>query len=135
MWSPGFHVDEDKRYSARSKILDNAENLGNRSWPAEDISIFKPERWLIPRVRDDGNDNGIRDEQFDPSAGPQLAFGLGPRGCYGRRLVYLEMRILFTLLLWRFELITCPKSLSGYGTVLRATNEPEQCFLRLRAIS
>ncbi|KAF2681568.1 cytochrome P450 [Lentithecium fluviatile CBS 122367] len=135
MWSPGFHVDENKRYGARSKTSDDVEDRGNKSWPTEDISTFKPERWLIPRVRGDGNHEGTHNEQFDPRAGPQLAFGLGPRGCYGRRLVYLEMRILFTLLVWRFELMKCPTSLSGYGTVLRATNEPEQCFLRLRAIS
>lgn len=125
MWSPGFVVDEKHRYAGYSG------GRGDKAWDPANMSSFQPERWLVPGEK--GNED--RDDlQFDPTAGPQLAFGLGPRSCFGRRLVYLEIRILLTLVIWRFELLPCPAMLSGFRTVLRATNEPRQCYLRLREI-
>jgi cytochrome P450 len=44
-------------------------------------------------------------DEFDPSAKPVLAFGLGLRGCFGKRLAYVEIRILITLIIWNFELL------------------------------
>jgi cytochrome P450 len=94
----------------------------HRAWNPRGIGEFRPERWL-------GADGA-----FDPAAGPQLAFGLGVRGCYGKRLAYLEMRIVLTLVLWNFELMRCPEELSGYFVGLVATTEPRQCFVRLREL-
>lgn len=91
---PGFSVDENKR-SETSK----AAKLEGRSksWDPEDIGVFKPERWLVPASS--GKDTGLKYE-FDSSAGPVLAFGLGVRSCFGKRLAYLELRILLTVIIW-----------------------------------
>lgn len=135
MWSPGFDIDEKLRYSSRHEGASSASGRGDKAWDPENISAFQPERWLVPSRTDntEGNEYGGAVE-FNPTAGPQLAFGLGPRGCFGRRLVYLELRILLSLTVWRFELLGCPEELSSYKSVLRATNEPRQCYVRLRDI-
>lgn len=122
MMSPGFEMDEEQR-SAGSQA-EKKEGRA-REWDPSDISSFKPERWLVRREKG---------EEFDPTAGPFLAFGLGTRGCYGKRLAYLELRILLTLIVWNFELLTCPPELSGYKSVLITTTEPTQCYVRLREV-
>lgn len=120
MMSPPFKIEE----GLRSPTSQTARKEGrDRAWKPEDISSFKPERWL----RSSG--------EFDAAAGPQLAFGLGTRGCYGKRLAYLELRILLTLIVWNFELLPCPADLSGYKSILITTNEPRDCYLRLREVS
>ncbi|OLN86849.1 Cytochrome P450 1A1-like protein 1 [Colletotrichum chlorophyti] len=116
---PAFDVDESKR----SKSSQNAKP---RAWDDADIDQFKPERWLVEDV------NG--DLEFDLQAGPQLAFSLGTRGCFGRRLAYLELRIILTLIVWNFELLACPEELSGYGAVEGLTYKPKDCYVRLSAL-
>ncbi|KAH8704637.1 cytochrome P450 [Phaeosphaeriaceae sp. PMI808] len=60
----------------------------------QDISEFKPERWL--------NDDGT----YNPNAGPSLGFGAGLRGCFGKKLGLLELRMFFVLLVWNFEVLS-----------------------------
>jgi cytochrome P450 len=50
---------------------------------------FKPERWLVEEI-------GMI--VFDAAAVPMLTFGLGPRGCFGWRMAYLELQLLLVLL-------------------------------------
>ncbi|KAJ4294974.1 hypothetical protein N0V88_005215 [Collariella sp. IMI 366227] len=90
-----------------------------RPWDNADLGEFKPERWL----KEDGT--------FDHKAGPTLAFGLGPRGCYGKKFALLQLRIQLTLLVLRFRLLKTPVELSGYDAVQRVTREPKQCYVRL----
>ncbi|KAI1442049.1 cytochrome P450 monooxygenase [Annulohypoxylon stygium] len=118
MMSPAFEIEKSRRSATSQAAIKEGRY---RAWDPADIAVFKPERWLVGG-------------EFDASAGPQLAFGLGTRGCYGKRLVYLEMRIVLTLLLWNFELLPCPPALSGYLSSLITTNEPKQCYVRLRGI-
>ena len=68
------------------------------------------------------------------AAGPTLPFGLGVRGCFGRRLAYLELRILVTLLVWHLEFLPCPPVLSSYAARDRLTHSPTQCYVRLRCL-
>lgn len=93
------------------------------SWNPEDYHLFKPERWL-------SIDNG--NIIFDSTAGPLLTFGLGPRGCFGRRMAYLEMKIILVLLVWDFELKQIPEKLSSYEAIDKLTHQPKQCYLRLQ---
>ncbi|GAM83031.1 hypothetical protein ANO11243_010170 [Dothideomycetidae sp. 11243] len=86
-------------------------------WDYSDIASFKPERW-------------IRDGEFDPNAGPSRQFGAGERGCFGRKLGLLKMRILFTLLIWSFDFPRLPEALSGYAAVAKTTRKPAQCYGR-----
>lgn len=118
MMTPDFAIDEGLR-SPTSQVA--KKNGRDRGWDPEDMTLFKPERWIVGG-------------EFDATAGPQLAFGLGTRGCYGNRLVYVEMRILLTLIVWNFELLPCPTALSSYKSILVTTNEPRQCYVRLREI-
>lgn len=106
------------------------------AWDDEDISLFRPERWLHVDGDGDGDGNGNGNGNtgrvvFDSMAGPTLAFGLGPRGCFGRRLAVQTLKMQFSLLLWHFELLPCPRSLAGYDAIQRFAREPTQCFVRL----
>ncbi|CAN8099175.1 unnamed protein product [Discula destructiva] len=104
-YSPSVHFDPD------SKSLRWNEQQNMRD--------FDPTRWLDA----DGN--------FNPSAGPSLTFGGGPRGCFGKRLAYLEMRTLTALIVWRFDLLSVPDSLAGNDAIGGIAYRPRDCFLRL----
>lgn len=121
---PGFDVDEKMR-SPSSREARSKPGVARNVWSRSDVATFNPERWLKQR---EGR------VEFDPNAGPQLAFGLGTRACWGKRLVYVEARILLTLLVWNFEFLACPTALSGYGAVMKTTNEPRDCYVRLREL-
>lgn len=120
---PGHDVEE----GLRSPSCQNAaKERGIRSWNPEDMGAFRPERWLVER---DGH------VEYDSTAGPTLPFGDGLRGCFGRRLAYLEMKIVITLIVWNYEMLRAPAELSGYKAVDELTRRPKQCYLRLRKIS
>ena len=117
--SPGFKIDESRR-SPSSQA--NKDNCGGE-WDPANMGAFDPNRWLTRKEK------GA--QVYNPRAGPQLAFGLGPRGCFGKKLAYMEMRIMFVLILWHFELKKPPPELSGYAAVDKFTHNPQQCFVRL----
>ncbi|KAL4908682.1 hypothetical protein BDW74DRAFT_188583 [Aspergillus multicolor] len=58
-----------------------------------DCDTFIPERWL-----DDAYSTDIK-------SGMQ-PFSLGPRGCIGKNLSYMEMRIILARLVWNFDVIS-----------------------------
>jgi cytochrome P450 len=95
------------------------------SWDPEDCHLFKPERWL---TIEDG------EEVFNATAGPLLTFGLGPRGCFGRRMAYLELKIALVLLVWNFNLKSVPQELSSYQATDKLTHQAKQCYLRLEKV-
>ncbi|KAF2251175.1 cytochrome P450 [Trematosphaeria pertusa] len=120
---PGFHAPSMQVDPARR----GATVKTNNGWDeSRDMSAFDPERWL---VRKEGTD----EVEFDANAAPQIAFGMGPRSCWGRRLAYLELRMVATLVVWNFDLLSVPPALAdpkaSYGIVHRA----DQCCLRLRS--
>ncbi|PTB66764.1 cytochrome P450 [Trichoderma citrinoviride] len=122
MVEPGFAVDEASRRRADQPV----KKLGPEDgWDMSDVAAFRPERWLVQKEKGDA---------FNATAGPVLAFGLGLRGCFGKRLAYLEMRILLTLIIWNFELLQCPPALSGYDSVLVSANRPKDCYVRLKSL-
>ncbi|KAI1427997.1 cytochrome P450 [Xylaria sp. FL1777] len=94
------------------------------AWDDKDISTFRPERWL-KTARDSS------DVTFDATSGPQLAFGLGPRGCFGKKLALQTLKMQFALIIWHFKLLPTPPELSGYGAVQKFAREPTQCYMRL----
>lgn len=118
--SPAFQIDDSLRSPSARAAKDRVG-----TWNSDDISHFKPERWLM---EEDGK------KVFNAAAGPLLTFGLGPRGCFGRRLAYLELRLVMVQIIWNFELQQCPKELSGYEAVDKLTHAPLQCYVRLRKI-
>ncbi|KAI0835643.1 cytochrome P450 [Hypoxylon sp. FL0890] len=125
MRSRAFDIDEKRR----SKSCQDVKTQGkHKTWDADDIAEFKPERWLIP------SSEKQESSEFDAMAGPQLAFGLGSRGCFGKRLAYIELRILLSLIVWNFHLIRCPDELSSYAQKAGITHKPYQCYVRLQPV-
>ncbi|KAH8891734.1 cytochrome P450 [Thozetella sp. PMI_491] len=115
-------------------------------WDDADVTLFRPERWLkwksLESRNRDLDDSGDKDKdfafadaEFDPRAGPILVFGAGPRGCAGRRLAYLEMRIAVVLLVWAFDFAKCVPELSSYESELVMSGKPKQCFINLTPLS
>ncbi|KAG9256272.1 cytochrome P450 [Emericellopsis atlantica] len=116
---PAFGIDEN--------LSGGLSNAGaGSSWDAHTLHHFMPERWL------ETNSQGRT--FFNPKAGPMLPFGSGLRSCYGRKLGYLDLRIVFVLLIWRFKLHECAPELSTYDAVETLTYKPERCYVKLESI-
>ncbi|KAM0806079.1 putative benzoate 4-monooxygenase cytochrome P450 [Usnea florida] len=65
--------------------------------------VFDPERWLSDPPRKYRGDDKTALQPFS----------LGPRGCIGRSLAYIEMRSILTRVLWNFD-IQIDKTSSGW---------------------
>jgi len=106
--SPSLPVDDSKRSeTSRAAKL-------NATWDeTHDLSVFDPERWLVRKNEGDGV--LADDVAFDPAAGPQLVFGLGPRSCWGRRLAHMEMKTIIAMLVWNFQFSKCPPEWSSHA--------------------
>ncbi|GAW17744.1 hypothetical protein ANO14919_072100 [Xylariales sp. No.14919] len=97
------------------------------SWDPSDMHLFKPERWL----KTDEKGNVV----YDAQSGPMMAFSLGPRGCFGRRLAYLETRIVLALLVWNFEFHKLSDSLSSRDSYDTITKNPYRCYVSLTKVT
>jgi len=116
------NIPEGVRSESSRSTASSSKKVG--SWDPSDVREFKPERWL---VQEDGK------ELFNPLAGPQLVFGAGPRGCFGRKLAYLELRMVLVLLFWNFEFQSVPAQLSSYTRITKGTDQPLETYVRLKA--
>jgi cytochrome P450 len=121
---PNMPVEETDR-SPGARRRENKTLTG--LWDDADIALFKPERWLKVHP-----ETGV--ETFDQMTGPNLSFGLGPRGCFGRRLAMQHLKMQFSLIVWHFKLLKCPDKLNGYDAVQKFAREPTQCFVRLEKV-
>ncbi|KAI9690325.1 MAG: hypothetical protein M1822_009286 [Bathelium mastoideum] len=122
--SPSIPIDDSKRSEASraAKI--------NSTWDeTRDLTLFDPERWLVRKNKGEGLLE--TDVDFNGAAGPQLVFGSGPRACWGRRLAYLEMKIIIAMLVWNFHLLETPPALSSHAGLEGIARIPQQCYLRL----
>jgi cytochrome P450 len=117
--SPGFKIDESVRSSTWQ-----AKHWGE-DWSSHDMDKFNPDRWL--KEDKDG-------QVYDSQAGPFLAFSLGPRGCFGRRLAYLELRMVLVLLVWNFQFKKLEGELARYDAVDAITTTPKFCYVQLEKI-
>ncbi|KAK4235980.1 cytochrome P450 [Achaetomium macrosporum] len=121
---PNMPVSDAERSPGARKSDGSSKTALTGLWDDRDIAAFKPERWLK-------TDPETGAEVFDAMAGPQLAFGLGPRACFGKRFALQGLKIQFALIVWHFHLLKTPKEISGYDAVQRFAREPTQCFVRL----
>ncbi|USP77758.1 cytochrome P450 monooxygenase [Curvularia clavata] len=104
----------------------HATNGGKTSdWDARDVKVFNPERWLV------GSGNG---KVFNAQAGPQMAFGGGKRGCFGKRLAYLELKTVIALIVWSFVLEKVPEQYAGWEAMDQLTHQPVDCYVKLRKV-
>ncbi|KAF9881632.1 cytochrome p450 monooxygenase [Colletotrichum karsti] len=133
--SAAFKVDETKRNDTYHLSVKNRGEVPE--WDPMDVAVFNPDRWLKPANSTEEKDqvNGDGPEvEFDSTSGPQIAFGLGKRSCFGKRLAYVELRILLSLIVWNFEIMKCPDALSGYEGRDGVTHKPLKNFVRLRKL-
>lgn len=110
-------ADTDRR--DKGKV--HKPSVARENWDGAAPEEFRPERWL----RDD--------RSFDAAAGPMLAFSAGNRGCWGKRLGYLELRIVLALLLWSFE-FDVPDKVANWETFDSLVTAPKHCVIRLKEI-
>jgi cytochrome P450 len=61
-------------------------------------------------------------------------FGAGPRSCFGQKFAMLEMRIMYALILWNFELMPIEQSLLDFQGEEVLTLQPKNVRVNLRAI-
>ncbi|CAH0004322.1 unnamed protein product [Clonostachys byssicola] len=121
---PNMKLSDEVRSPGARKT---AKSVLTGTWRDEDIAMFRPERWL-----DTDPDTGA--EVYNSMAGPSLAFGLGLRGCFGRKLEMNVLKIHFALIVWHFELLPTPTELGGYEAVQKFAREPTQCYIRLKEV-
>ena len=117
---PPFKIDD----ALRSKSYKNVDGGKIGAWDSEGMTEFKPDRWLI-------QDSATGSQVFDSTAGPHLLFGAGPRGCFGRRLAYLELRLVIVLIVWSFELQPVPEKFTSSEAMDQLTHSPIVCHVRL----
>ncbi|KAI1854203.1 hypothetical protein JX266_001344 [Neoarthrinium moseri] len=92
----------------------------------EDLEVFDPERWLV---------RGEKGEiiEFDGSTNAQLAFGLGIRACWGRRLAMLETRIMTAMMVWKFNFGQVPEALASHAATYDISYRAKQGFVNIES--
>jgi len=118
---PGFPISEASRSESSQKHREITGDWADTPFAPSD---FIPERWL----RKDENGEVV----FDHYAGPFLSFSTGPRGCFGKRLAYLELRIVTILLVWNFEYLPLPSHLDSWDAHDSVVVKPNMTYVRLR---
>lgn len=125
--TPAYAVDESVRgEKARRRDGKQTERVVG-AWDDDDIAEFRPERWFVP-----GKKDGER--VFDASAGPSNSFGMGTRSCFGRRLAYINFRLLLVSIIWNFELLPCPEALSSPLGKMGVVYKPQSTYVRLKQV-
>jgi cytochrome P450 len=118
---PSVAVAEADRRAEQQKQRTSA--TARQTWDDQEPHEFRPARWLN------------KDEsEFNSAAGPILAFSAGNRGCWGKRLGYLELRMVLALLVWSFEFIDVPGEPANRETYDSLVTAPKHCVIRLREI-
>lgn len=128
---PSCKVDESRRSKQSQQ---DEKDARYKSWDDDDITIFKPERWLVQQNDNDDSGDGGK-FIFDPNAGPFHGFGLGMRSCFGRRLAYIQFRIFLAMIIWNFELLDCPEKLSSNIGTVGVVYKPNDCYVRLKQVN
>ncbi|KAI1126735.1 cytochrome P450 [Nemania abortiva] len=121
--SPSFAVSPEERSPAA-----RASKMNGYWDETQDLRNFNLERWLVRTGEKDD------DVEFNGAAGPQLVFGQGVRGCWGKRLAQIEMRTTMALLMWHFELLEIPEALTGNEATEGVARKPRKAFVRLRKV-
>lgn len=123
-FSPGFHVADSKR-SDTSRAA-RRDNRAYGTWDPTDMKELKPERWLTTDPKGE--------VVFDKMAGLHLTFGLGQRGCWGRKIAQLQFKIIMALLVWNFKFLPVEGDLVDDSYVDQITRVPKKCFVNVEAL-
>ncbi|KAK2615030.1 hypothetical protein N8I77_001809 [Diaporthe amygdali] len=114
---------EEKRQPNTNEI--NKSHLPHLQAFAEE-TLRMPDRWLVE------NENGQL--SFNPRAGPTLAFGLGPRKCFGQKLAYMQIRNVIALLLWNFRFKKMEGKFASKDARLEMSVVPKYCYVTLEKL-
>ncbi|TLD23974.1 hypothetical protein PspLS_06416 [Pyricularia sp. CBS 133598] len=71
------------------------------------LEAFNPRRWLYPGP--EGRDI------FDPEALPTLVFSHGTRGCFGKRLAMLDLRVFIAVLVLEFKFMEISENVNDWS--------------------
>lgn len=143
----GIPANEGLRSESSRKH--RADGLGD--WTASDFPAheFWPERWLVSSSsssssssisssedHQSGSDNNSNDNDntFNSKAGPNLPFSAGTRGCWGKRLAYLQLKLVTTLLVWNFSFEQLPAELNDWDIEDDLFVKPKHCRVKLSSI-
>jgi cytochrome P450 len=129
MTEPSVPIQDDRRSESSRASKERVPDWDNTA-----IDQFIPERWLKSKAGASQGLNEFDHVEFDSQAGPFITFGGGPRGCFGRRLAYLELRLAIALLVWNFDFQPCSPSLSTYDGIDVFTTVPKQCYVKLTKV-
>ncbi|KAI0885023.1 cytochrome P450 [Annulohypoxylon maeteangense] len=125
-WHPAPVAEEKRSSTSRAAF----EKSGGVDWTlkpnAQDLDKFAPERWL--GIDEHGN------EVFDANALFQNAFGGGIRGCFGRRLAMMELRIMIVLIVMSFKFLPIPPEFNSFQVHEQLLRVPRQCFVKLETV-
>ncbi|KAF1999193.1 cytochrome P450 [Amniculicola lignicola CBS 123094] len=125
---PGFHSPSFD--DAIKKRGPSTETDFSKDWDeSRDMFTFEPERWLRPKKGVAATDEDV---EFNANAAPQAAFGLGMRGCWGRKLAYVELRMLVALVVWHFDLLPVTPALNNTPATWSVIHRSDACYLRMR---
>ena len=91
---------------------------------SKEIKTFDPERWLVRK--------GDGEVEFDGTTYPQLAFGAGVRGCWGRKLADLEMEVATAMLVWKFDILELPEALATHKATYDLSYRANKGYLNVR---
>ncbi|KAK3985132.1 cytochrome P450 3A24 [Cladorrhinum sp. PSN332] len=118
-------VDESKR-SESSRAAVEKKGDGFKGPAGRDLGDFVPRRWLVK-----GED---RKETFNAYALPSLALGGGYRGCFGRKLAMMEMRIMVVLLILTFEFSELPDKFKPMSSTEKIFRQPDFPVAKLKVL-
>ncbi|KAK3312370.1 cytochrome P450 [Apodospora peruviana] len=122
--SQGHHFDLSSSNSSNTKKRRQYPGAANAS---KDLDEFDPERWL---ARNDATGEVV----FDGSSYPQMAFGVGLRACWGRKLAQMEMKMMLAMVAWKFELLPMMDAdLASHEATYDISYRAKKGFLRLRS--
>lgn len=143
-------VDESNR-TAGSKAAAVKHGDGLQESAGRDIGTFEPRRWLV-------KDDKTGEDVFSAYALPNISFGGGYRGCSGtsfsnqqldipilrnanrcclrsgRKLAYMEFRIVVTLLILNLEFLELPEDFKSMSATEKIFRRPDKPFARLREL-
>ncbi|KAF4443401.1 hypothetical protein F53441_11450 [Fusarium austroafricanum] len=122
---PSISVDSSKRSEAARAHIERTELFDEN-----DMNEFIPERWLKTEI----SEKGDKETVFDPNKGPSQAFGLGPRGCFGKKLAYIEIRTFLTLVFWELKLEPIKPELATDDEMISLTRTPKNVYVKLAAV-
>ncbi|KAK0708046.1 cytochrome P450 [Lasiosphaeris hirsuta] len=120
-----YEVAEHLRSATSQAAHTKRERGGIEGDAGRGLDLFEPARWLVKE--------GDR-EVFDAYALPNLIFGGGLRGCFGKRLAMQELKIIMVDLMLNFEFLPLPEELSSMAAVERVFRAPRMCYVKLKAL-